>query len=142
VTSRWSVCPSPAEGGEGLRPVPPNRRQDHARDAFGVFKNIAIGEADDLVAFAFHINGTRGVMGFVPRMAVAIEFDNKPVATRSEVGDVMRSKDHLADEFDALQPAPASTDSPLSLALRACPSPPKGGEGIWKRLKLCLKEPI
>jgi hypothetical protein len=111
VTSRWSVCPSPPEGGEGLRPVPPNRRQDHARDAFGVFKNIAIGEADDLVAFAFHINGARGVMGFAPRMAVAIEFDDKPVATRSEVGDVMRSKDHLAHEFDALQPA-APQDRP------------------------------
>ena len=111
LTSRWSVCPPPPEGGEGLRPVPINRRQDHSRDAFGVFKNIAIGEADDLVAFAFHINGARGVMGFAPRMAVAIEFDDKPVATRSEVGDVMRSKDHLAHEFDALQP-PTAQDRP------------------------------
>jgi hypothetical protein len=40
-------------------------------------------------------------------MAVAVEFDDKPVAPRSEVGDVMRPKDHLANEFDALQPATA-----------------------------------
>ena len=115
LTSRWSVCPSPPEGGEGLRPIPSNRRQDHARDAFGIFKNIAIGKADDLVALAFHINGARGVLGFVPRMAVAIEFDDKPVAPRSEVGDVMRSKDHLAHEFDALQPATAQDRPELCL---------------------------
>lgn len=111
LTSRWSVCPSPPEGGEGLRPVLANSRQDHARNAFGVFKNVAIGEADDLVALAFHINGARGVLGFLPGMAVAIKFDDKPVAARSEVGDVMRAKDHLADEFDALQPA-ATQDRP------------------------------
>ena len=115
LTSRWSVCPSPPEGGAGLRPIPINRRQDHARDAFGVFKNVAIGEADDLVALAFHICGARGVMGFVPRMAVAIKFDDKPVAPRREVGDVMRSKDHLADEFDALQPATAQDRPELCL---------------------------
>jgi hypothetical protein len=107
LTSRWSVCPSPPEGGEGLRPVLANRRQDHPRNAFGVFKNVAIGEADDLVALAFHICGARGVLGFLPRMAVAIKFDDKPVAARSEVGDVMWPKYHLADEFDALQPATA-----------------------------------
>ena len=107
LTSRWSICPSPPEGGEGLRPVTTNRRQDHARDAFGVFKNVAIGEADDLVTLAFHICGARGVMGFVPCMAVAVEFDDKSLAPRSEVGDVMRSKDHLADEFDAIKPATA-----------------------------------
>lgn len=111
LTSRWSACPSPPEEGEGLRPVLANRRQDHARDAFGIFKNVAIGKADDLVAPAFHINGACGVMGFFPRMAVAIKFDDKPVAARSEVGDVMRPKDHLADEFDALQPA-AAQDRP------------------------------
>jgi len=105
LTSRWSVCPSPPEGGEELRPVLANRRQDHTPDAFGIFKNVVIGEADDLVALAFHINGARGVLGFAPRMAVAIEFDDKPVTPRREVGDVMRSKDHLAHEFDALQPA-------------------------------------
>jgi hypothetical protein len=115
LTSRWSVCPSPPEGGEGLRPIPINRRQDHARDAFGVFKNVAIGEADDLIAFAFHICGARGVLGFVPRMAVAVKFDDKPVATRSEVGDVMRPKDHLANEFDALQPATAQDRPELCL---------------------------
>jgi hypothetical protein len=48
-------------------------------------------------------------------MAVAIEFDDKPVATCSEVGDVMRSKDHLADEFDALQPAAAQDRLELCL---------------------------
>jgi len=106
LTSLWSVCPSPPEGGEGNScEVPANRRQDHARDAFGVFKYVAIGEADDLIALAFHICSAGGVMGFVPRMAVAIEFDDKPVAARSEVGDLMRSKDHLAHEFNALQPA-------------------------------------
>lgn len=114
-TSRWSACPLPPEEGEGLRPVPSNRRQDHARDAFGIFKNVAIGKADDLVAPAFHINGARGVMGFVPRMAVAIKFDDKPVAARSEVGDVMRPKDHLPDEFDALQPAAAQDRPELCL---------------------------
>jgi len=118
LTSRWSVCPSPPEGGKGLRPVLANRRQDHARDAFGVFKNVAIGEADDLEALAFHICGARGVLGFVPRMAVAIEFDDKPEAARSEVGDVMRSKDHLADEFDALQPATAQDRPELCLGRR------------------------
>ena len=115
LTSRWSICPSPPEGGEGLRPVTTNRRQDHARDAFGVFKNVAIGEADNLVALAFHETGARGVLGFVPRMAVAVEFDDKPVAPRSEVGDVMRPKDHLADEFDALQPATAQDRPELCL---------------------------
>jgi hypothetical protein len=112
LTSRWSVCPSPPKGGEGNScQVPINRRQNHARNAVGVFKNVAIGEADDLVAHAFHICGARGVMGFVPRMAVAVEFDDKPVAARSEVGDVMRPKHHLADEFNALQPA-APQDRP------------------------------
>jgi len=115
LTSRWSVCPSPPEGGEGLRPIPINRRQDHPRDAFRIFKNVAIGEADDLEALAFHICGARGVLGFAHRMAVAIEFDDKPVATCSEVGDVMRSKDHLADEFDALQPAAAQDRLELCL---------------------------
>jgi hypothetical protein len=115
LTSRWSVCPSPPEGGEGLRPVLANRRQDHSRDAFGVFKNVAIGEADDLLALAFHINGARGVLGFAHRMAVAVKFDDKPVATRREVGDVMRSKDHLADEFDALQPTTAQDRPELCL---------------------------
>ena len=115
LTSRWSVCPSPPEGGEGLRPIPINRRQDHARNALGVFKNVAIGEADDLVALVFHICGARGVLGFVPRMAVAVKFDDKPVAPRSEVGDVMRAKDHLADEFDALQPAAAQDRPELCL---------------------------
>lgn len=115
LTSRWSVCPSPPEGGEGLRPIPINRRQDHPRDAFGVFKNVSIGEADNLVALAFHETGARGVLGFVPRMAVAIKFDDKPVAPRSEVGDVMRPKDHLADEFDALQPATAQDRPELCL---------------------------
>ena len=115
LTSRWSVCPSSPEGGEGLRPIPSNRRQDHSRDAFGIFKNVAIGKADDLVAFAFHINGARGVMGFLPGMAVAIEFDDKLVAARSEVGDVMRPKDHLAHEFDALQPTTAQDRPELCL---------------------------
>lgn len=107
LTSCWSVCPSPAEGGEGLRPIPTKRCQDHPRDAFGVFKNVAIGEADDFVALAFHINGARGVIGFVPRMAVAVEFNDKSLAARGEVGDVMWPKYHLADEFDAIQPATA-----------------------------------
>ena len=115
LTSRWSVCPSPPKGGEGLRPVLSNRRQDHARNAFGIFKNVAIGEADDLVALAFHICGAHGVMGFAPRMAVAVKFDHKPVAPSREVGDVMRSKDHLADEFDALQPATAQDRPELCL---------------------------
>ncbi len=115
LTSRWSACPSPPEGGEGLRPIPINRRQDHAHDAFGMFKNVAIGEADDLVTLAFHEIGARGVLGFVPRMAVAVEFDDKPVAPRSEVGDVMRAKDHLAHEFDALQPAAAQDRPELCL---------------------------
>lgn len=118
LTSRWSVCPSPPEGGEGLRPVLSKRRQDDPRNAFGVFKNVAIGEADDVVAPAFHINGARGVLGFLPRMAVAIEFDDKPVAPRSEVGDVMRSKDYLADEFDAVQPATAQNRPELCLGRR------------------------
>jgi hypothetical protein len=116
LTSRWSVCASPPEGGVGKScEVLANRRQDHPRNAFGGFKNVAIGEADDLVALAFHETGARGVLGFVPRMAVAIEFDDKPVAPRSEVGDVMRPKDHLADEFDALQPATAQDRPELCL---------------------------
>jgi len=48
-------------------------------------------------------------------MAVAIEFDDKLVAPRSEVGDVMRPKDHLAHKFDAFEPATAQDRPELCL---------------------------
>jgi hypothetical protein len=85
----------------------------------------------------------------------------------------MRSKDHLADEFDALQPTTAqdrpelclgrghfgsqsfgviprfdvalgqlTSPSPWQRFAWPFPLPPKGGEGIWKSLKPCLKEQI
>ena len=120
-----SILPSPPSGGEGkLRgakqgeggvnksgPVLAERNQDHSSNSFGVFENVAVGEANDFVALAFHESRARRVIGFPSGVAVAVQFDDQLVFSRGEVGSVIRAKDHLADEFYPLQPA-AAQDRP------------------------------
>lgn len=113
------ACTSPPKGGEGgLFPILADGMQDHSGDAFGVFEDVAVGEADDFVAFAFHEGGARGVMGFLSGVAVAVEFDDEVVGSGGEVGGVMRAEHHLADELDALQPATAQDGPKLRFGRR------------------------
>ncbi len=123
---RFALSPSPpaplplkgargANGSETLTPVSApilaQRDQDHSGDAFGVFENVAVGEADNFIASALHKGGTGGIIFLSSRVAVTVEFDNKLMTARREIGGIIGAEHHLADEFDAFKPA-AAKDRP------------------------------
>jgi hypothetical protein len=100
--------PSPPEGGEGgLAPILAKRDQDGPQDAFGIGYDVIVGETDHAEAFAFHICGSISIINFLPGMAISIQLNDETLAPRRKVSHVEGAKDHLADEFDAFQPASA-----------------------------------
>ncbi len=103
-----SLPPSPPEGGEGdLRPIPSQSDQYGTQDAFGVCHHLAVAKADDAETFALDKFRPASVVSLAPSMAVSVQLDDKAVLSGCKVGDIIRAKDHLADEFDAFQSAAA-----------------------------------
>ena len=112
----WLRCarrPLPLKGARrGAAVIAAQRDQDRAGDAFEVVENLAVGEADHPPAAAFEFGGARGVVGFGPGMAVAIDLDHQAVRSRREIGNEGFQHD-LTLELDA-DPAPEGTRGSLT----------------------------
>lgn len=92
--------PLPLKGARGGFGILAQGHQDCSDHAIEIAHDLAVGEAQDAVAAGFQRGGARGVIGFAPGVAVAVELDDEARATGREVGDV-RGKDDLALELDA-----------------------------------------
>lgn len=100
--------PLPLKGVRGVSgEIPAKFDQYRAQDAFGVCHHLAVAKADDAETFALDKFRPASVVSLAPSMAVSVQLDDKTVLSGCKVGDIIRAKDHLADEFDAFQSAAA-----------------------------------
>lgn len=91
--------PADGEGGDGrLFPSFVDRIGDGRQDGVKVGHYVAVGEAQDVEAFAFEVACAGGVVILLGRVGVTVDFDREHCGAAGEVDDVW-SLDGLEAEF-------------------------------------------
>ena len=153
VRKRRSPSPNPLPAGERAIPGEQNLLANDFQNAFGVFEDVVVPEAQHAVAERFDDLGAWSI-GFRSVLA-SVELDSEMRLSAGKVGDMGADRE-LADELRAFDLPRAEMAPELRFGIRAAPpqparcrsqalfrqcrtpsSPPspRRGEGVWPALR-------